>query len=86
MLFVRSLGCNRYRARLELLDERQQAGALFLRVACIFFAQALPEQSPDADANQPVRQQIALQPPVQTAWSAPAPELWQGLAWWKWCS
>ncbi len=65
MLLIRGLGRERHRTRLELFDECEQTSALLLFVACILFAQPLRQQPPDADANQPIRQQITFQQLVQ---------------------
>jgi hypothetical protein len=65
MLLVCRLRLDGYGTALEFLHQRQQRFALPLGVAAIFLAQALPQQSPDADANQPIRQEISFQPPVR---------------------
>ena len=60
VLPVRGLSFDGYRTVFELPDEAHPAVMLALHVAHVFFAQPLPQQPPDADANQPVGKEIAL--------------------------
>ena len=65
MLLVGCVGGDRYRTRLQLPDELQQVRTLPFNIALIFLAQTLRQQPSNADANEPIGQQIALQQVIQ---------------------
>ncbi len=47
------------------LTNSRQASTLTFGIALIFLAQTLRHQSPNADANEPIGQQIALQQVIE---------------------
>ena len=67
VLLIGCVGGDRHRTRLQLPDELQQARTLPFDIALIFLPQTLRQQPSNADANEPIGQQIALQQVIQAS-------------------